>query len=223
MKRSEKMQEKEQLREVAILKARFLPEDVDQPKNPLFAAGSDWNLNACVGANGGQKDLYDYGRGFIEAGHAIVQAAINRSIVLDLAIYPAAFSYRHGVELLLKHLIGALGKANGTGEDFPRNHGIDNLMAKVLEINAQIDPPIMEAEAPGRVSELVQSFHDIDATNQVFRYPIGTKNEQHLADYKLINVEVLHAYMVTLYDFLSRWIDQAERRIADNAEAFGYE
>lgn len=214
------MSEEEQPREVAILKSRFLPV-VDQPANPLFTNGPDVHLNACVGDNGGRKDLYDYGRGFVEAGHAIINAAEHRLIFVDLSIYPAAFSYRHGVELLLKHLIGALGAALGTKQDFPRNHGIDNLIAKVLEINAQIDPSIMEAEAPGRVAELVGHFHDIDATNQVFRYPIGTKNEQHLADYKLINVAVLRAYMEELYALLSRWIDQAERRIAENAEAYG--
>ncbi len=73
--------------------------------NMLFRSGPDFQLNACVGTNGGPYDLRAYGQGFFEGGKAIIQAARNRAAPVDILVYPAAFSFRHGIELYLKHLL----------------------------------------------------------------------------------------------------------------------
>ena len=48
---------------------------------------------------------FDYGRGFFDGGHAAVKSAQEFVGPVDLLVYPAAFSYRHGIELYLKHLV----------------------------------------------------------------------------------------------------------------------
>jgi len=48
-------------------------------------------MNVCVGDNGGPCDLFDYGRGFSEGGHAAVQSAQNVEVSVDLIVHPAAF------------------------------------------------------------------------------------------------------------------------------------
>jgi hypothetical protein len=73
--------------------------------NSLFRKGPNWKLNAKVGANGGPYDFADYAQGFFDAGHKIVEAIKREEWRIDSLIYPAAFSYRHGIELYLKHLI----------------------------------------------------------------------------------------------------------------------
>lgn len=72
--------------------------NVDQPGNPLFTNGENHQMNACVGDNGGPYNLFDYGRGFFEGGHAAVKSAQDYIGPVDLLVYPAAFAYRHGIE-----------------------------------------------------------------------------------------------------------------------------
>ncbi len=65
---------------------------VDQPENPLFTNGDNHQMNACVGDNGGPYNLFDYGRGFFEGGHAAVKSAQEYIGPVDLLVYPAAFA-----------------------------------------------------------------------------------------------------------------------------------
>ena len=74
--------------------------------NMLFRSGPDYQLNACVGTNGGPYDLRSLGQGFFDGGKAIIHAAREGTAPVDILVYPAAFSFRHGIELYLKHLLG---------------------------------------------------------------------------------------------------------------------
>lgn len=165
-------------------------------------------MNACVGDNGGPFNLFDYGRGFFDGGHAIVKSAQDYIMPVDLAIYPAAFSYRHAIELYLKHLIFALNTILETGETFKKNHSITQLWNTTVDLNAATKAGLMEQDAIDRAGELIGYFDAFDPTGQVFRYPEDIKGNRHLADHKLINVDVLRDQMKELQVTLERWVYQ---------------
>ncbi|MFM9976938.1 MAG: hypothetical protein ACKVOP_02675 [Sphingomonadaceae bacterium] len=185
---------------------------VNQPENPLFTNGTKTYLNACVGDNGGPYDLFDYGKGFFEGGHAIVQAAETMTAPVDLLVYPAAFSYRHGIELLLKQLVISLNLLLGEGNKFQPNHNMRQLWTDVVTLTNSIKKSLMEKDAVDRAGEMIVHFDAFDPTGQVFRYPESIKGNRHLADHKLINVDVLRKQMRELQEILERWYYQAADR-----------
>lgn len=182
---------------------------VDQPENPLFTNGENHQMNACVGDNGGPYNLFDYGRGFFEGGHAAVKSAQDYIGPVDLLVYPAAFAYRHGIELYLKHLVFALNTILETGRSFEKNHKMIDLWKEVVNLHVAIGRELIEPEAIARAGELIGYFDAFDPTGQVFRYPEDIKGNRHLAEHKLINVEVLRDQMAELREILERWVYQA--------------
>lgn len=179
---------------------------VDQPENPLFTNGENTNMNACVGDNGGPYNLFDYGRGFFEGGHAAVKSAQDSIGPVDLLVYPAAFAYRHAIELYLKHLVAVLNTILGTGKTLDKHHKMIDLWGQVAELNGAVDAELIEGEAVDRAGALIGYFDAFDPTGQVFRYPEDIKGNRHLADHKLINVEVLRDQMAELREILDRWV-----------------
>ncbi|MFM6831472.1 MAG: hypothetical protein ACKOVA_14230 [Novosphingobium sp.] len=71
---------------------------VDQPENPLFTNGENHQMNACVGDNGGPYNLFDYGRGFFEGGHAAVKSAQDYIGPVDLLVYARTTIAMHASE-----------------------------------------------------------------------------------------------------------------------------
>jgi hypothetical protein len=182
---------------------------VDQPSNPLFTNGDNMHMNACVGDNGGPYELFDYGKGFFEGGHAIVVAAAGNVAPVDWLVYPAAFAYRHGIELLLKQLVLTLNVILESRDGFRKHHKMMDLWREVEALNGKIDTDLISDEMIARASALVGYFDAFDPTGQVFRYPEDIKGNRHLAEHKLINVEVLRDQMKELQQILETWYYQA--------------
>lgn len=182
---------------------------VDQPENPLFTNGKNWKMNACVGDNGGPYELFHYAEGFFEGGHAVVQSAENPTALIDLLIYPAAFSYRHAIELMLKQLVLSLNLILGTGGEIKKIHSMTELWNEVERLTKSHDRDLIERQEVKRAGELVGHFNDIDPTGQVFRYPEDFRGNRHLTEHKLINVEVLREQMKELQEILKRWYHKA--------------
>ena len=182
---------------------------VDQPNNPLFTNGENASMNACVGRNGGPYDLLDYGRGFFDGGDAAVLSAQEYRGPVDLLVYPAAFAYRHGVELYLKHLAVILNQILETGESFRKQHGRMDLWRGVVDLDAAAGADLVERTAMDRAGMLIGFFDAFDPTGQVFRYPEDIRGNRHLAEHKLINVEVLRDHMRELREILKFWIYRA--------------
>ena len=183
---------------------------INQPENPLFTNGENYSMNACVGDNGGPYGLFEYGRGFFKAGHSIVKSAEVRDAPVDLAVYPAAFTYRHGIELFLKHIVVGLNIVLETGETFKKNHRMIDLWDEVVALSEKLQRRLIEQEAVKRAGVLIGYFDAFDPTGQVFRYPEDIRGNRHLADHKIINVEVLRYHMMELQDILERWVYQIE-------------
>ncbi|MBT0671286.1 hypothetical protein HT136_23220 [Novosphingobium profundi] len=184
--------------------------EVDQPENPLFTNGENWNMNACVGDNGGPYTLFQYSEGFFESSHETVDLIRSRAAKIDLLIYPIAFSYRHGIELMLKQLLTSMNNLLETGEGFKKRHQMSQLWGDMLELAGKYEEQLIEPEAIERAGVIIGHFDDFDPTGQVFRYPEDIKGNRHLSNHKLINVEVLQTHMKELQEILRRWYYQIE-------------
>lgn len=191
----------------------------DFKTNDLFKPGIDSNLNACVGDNGGPYDNVDYGEGFFRAGQAIVAAAKAMSLPVDIAVYPAAFSFRHGTELFLKQLISDVSKYNGDPKPWKKGHDLQKLWERLsLEVFAA-GPEVFDPAEYQLINKIILDFVEIDPTGQVFRYPEDIQGNQHLAELKLINVEVLGEAMTKLHGTLENWYYRIEDLRAAKLEA----
>ncbi|PZU07650.1 MAG: hypothetical protein DI606_16340 [Sphingobium sp.] len=182
---------------------------VDQPANPLFTNGENFQMNACVGANGGPYELFHYANGFFEAGHAAIEAARKCTAPVDTLIYPIAFSYRHAIELMLKQMIVKLNLLLGSHEGFKKSHQIDVLWDEVSRLTAEHGHDLIEPDAVERIGAIIGHFHSFDPTGQVFRYPFDRQDNRHLEGHSLINVEVLQVYMHDLQQTMERWYYEA--------------
>lgn len=187
---------------------------VDQPENPLFTNGENYQMNACVGDNGGPYELFHYGEGFFNGGHAIVSSAEKHEAPVDFLIYPAAFSYRHGIELFLKQMSVTLNRILETGKTFGKNHSLKQRWEDVLRMNGEVNADLMDPVSIARAGELIGYFDEFDPSGTVFRYPEDLKGNRHLTDHKLINVIVLREQMKEIQEILARWYYQASDILA---------
>ncbi len=193
--------------------------------NALFTSGPNYQLNACVGErNGGPWDLAAYGRGFFSGGQLIVAGCIgctDGSASVDTIVYPAAFVFRHGIELYLKHLLKQLRVLNDSDLDAKRrpDHFIADLFASVKGELLKVNPPVVDPSEIPMVQEFIGDFAKIDPTGQAFRYPEDISNNTHLTGLTVINVEVLADYMDTLQRVLEGWICSVDSRVSYTLEA----
>ncbi|HLL26905.1 MAG TPA: hypothetical protein VKT73_04555 [Xanthobacteraceae bacterium] len=173
--------------------------------NQLFRAGPNADLNACVGDNGGPYDFSDYGEGFFEGAKKIVDAIKSGEWAIDILIYPAAFSFRHGIELYVKYLIAELSKYNKSAAEYKKNHLLtENWNILVAEAQKSKLSMFKDAELDS-AGKIITEFCQIDPTGQVFRYPEDIKGNPHLKNISVINVEVLETGMNELHAMLEKW------------------
>lgn len=177
--------------------------------NSLFRPGPRPTLNACVGTNGGPYDFGSYGEGFFEGGFQIIAAIERGEWTVDLLIYPAAFSFRHGIELYLKHMVCLFSEKSG-GDTYKKTHTLqDNwkeFEKQALSTNSSMFAPLELSVA----KDIIDDFCNIDPSGQVFRYPEDIKGNQHLVGLGVINAEVLGDGMRVLHDLLEKWRLSAE-------------
>src|SRR2546423_1882738 len=90
--------------------------------NSLFGPGSDWELNACVGKNGGPADFQRLAWGYFDAGNRLVKSLKKDSTGIDGVIYPVVNIFRQGIELYIKHLCRDLPFLCGKQADIKLTH-----------------------------------------------------------------------------------------------------
>lgn len=173
--------------------------------NTLFRNGPNAQLNACIGTNGGPYDFSDYGEGFFEGAKQIIAAIRRGEWTIDILIYPAAFSYRHGIELYVKHLLKELSAYNKSGVEYERTHKLQDNWARVVEEAKKSKLTFFDETELSLVGDIIAEFCQIDPTGQVFRYPEDIKGNKHLEGLDVINVEVLEQGMAVVHDRLDTW------------------
>lgn len=188
----------------------------DFRQNAMFRPGRDWQMNACVGNNGGPYDLYDYAHGFFEAARVIIKRANDRDAAVDTLVYPACFNFRHGIELYVKYGIKAVAELTGNGARYRTNHSIlDNWKAFRDTANRELG---FKPEDVRLVDEIVACFSDVDPNGQIFRYPESIKGERHLEDWHTINLTYVGIALDRIVAIFTEWRFQIQGALAYNAQ-----
>jgi len=163
---------------------------MDDQNEKLFAAGPDWQLNACV--NYAFDDLYAYAEGYKRAADILTEQLVaNPSYGLDFAVYPLVFLYRHAIELQLKGIIRdgkrILGKGARPGQD-SRDHRLDRLW--------RLARPILEEVWPGAagstldtIDRVLRELSQADPDSQAFRYDRDRKGLRTKPMLTHVNIE----------------------------------
>lgn len=169
-------------------------------ENDLCAGGTNINLNACVGRNGGPADFGRYAQGYFEAGDRLVRSLNRDHYGVDGLIYPLVMVYRHGVEAMLKQLaVMSTLLAEGKQEVYYTHKLVDNwaVLKRCLPL---LDVPPDEIAIAGFV---IEDLVEIDPFGECFRYPISNRGNLHLEDWSLINVSVFAKGMKRLIGVLN--------------------
>ena len=167
----------------------------------LFDAGSDPDLNACVGNNTGSDDDHGYVTGFGQAALALIAAAKQQAyldpdtnqqvdVYMDALIYPIGFCARHHIELFLKRQIARVSSLRGTPPiTMDSTHELYDLLAQLEQLCVSADRRLPELLVPLKAA--IAEFAGVDPTGQVFRYRKSKDDETHLADVGRINLQAL--------------------------------
>lgn len=188
--------------------------------NSLFRPGPDGRLNACVGKNGGPAGFDRYASGYFEAGARLVASLKEDSSAVDCLIYPLVMVYRHGIEIVLKHLSKTLSRLCEQSTEPNLTHKLLDNWKIVRRFLNQLEP---ENEALDRVESILKDFVEIDPRGENFRYPEAKDGSMLLQDTSIINVEVFGEGMAYIANYLEGacyWVEHLEEM---RAESLKYE
>jgi hypothetical protein len=181
--------------------------DVDLSKVPwpivgdkLFAADDDdWWHNACLHFSRDEWDLY--ATGYKDAADLIIERVIQTRQGMDTLIYPAAFLYRHYLELRLKELIIHAEQLLDLSGEIKHLHRIDLLWISARRLLEQVwpDGPKPDLDV---VSECIKEFCELDSQSMSFRYPVTKDGAETLPGVKHINLRHLMDVMARVASLL---------------------
>ncbi len=183
--------------------------------NSLFCPGPDIRLNACVGKNGGPAGFDRYASGYFEAGARLVASLKADPMSVDCLIYPLVMTYRHGIEIELKHLVRVLPSLCGKEAAPKQTHKLIDNWKTVRQLLIELEEG---DEVLDRVESLLKDFVEIDPRGESFRYPESTRGSMLLQDTSIINVEVFEDGMASIAKYLEGACYWAEHLGEQNAE-----
>jgi hypothetical protein len=179
----------------------FWPQRGDVPFAPgvdrKSAAHLDWF---------GTDDLGFLAEGFLAAGHFVVDGAAESILHADQFFFPAAYLYRHAMELQLKALLraGLPTPYSASEERALGGHNLNDLwqLVKPLILTRW---PEGEPDTVSAVEAVLEQFHQIDSSGQEFRYThdkrSGARYLQHAP--RVIDMQNLKAVAAGTFTFLA--------------------
>lgn len=108
--------------------------------------------------------------GFGRAAEYLTENRADFDAEIDQVGLAVFYLQRHRVELVLKGLLHALGKA------VPSTHALDRLWRACHEAVCEVDPTIWGG-LPRGCPDLIDALTKTDETSMVFRYPVDKKGE----------------------------------------------
>ena len=175
------------------------------------------HLNACVGNNGGPYDLYDYAHGYFQAAQALLAESRKPGAIIDILVYPACLTFRHAVELFLKYLVTELARLAETDDIFTKNHRLSKNWETAKRLLAKTKFPASAVQI-ATLDTVVKALEDIDPRGETFRYPESFKNEQHLAEWSLINLVLLDQRREETFGVCHDWHGSLEAMLEEQRE-----
>ena len=189
--------------------------------NDLFKPSDDWQLNACVGKNGGPYDFQAYSVGYFNAARVLVDAILVDSIGIDLAIYPIVYCYRHGIELGLKYLANLLPEIwNEVPQSMRATHELTDVW-RVVKPYLLRDKAFDESGANvPYVEDVINDIIQFDPKAEVFRFPSDSRSHQFfLQDSAHINIGVLNSTLEAVRNIFDGWFIAGTAILDFNYEA----
>jgi hypothetical protein len=172
----------------------------DEPKaryqaNDLFQKGKNWELNACVGTNGGPYDYSSFSDGFFTGANELVELMRTDNSKIDVCVYPIVSNYRQGLELGIKHCIISAQQVSGGKSTLRMDHDLNELWNDFLKIRKTLPKDLCENEDETFMTAVIKDFSKTDPKGMVFRYPEDRMRKQQIDAFELINLDVLQTAM----------------------------
>lgn len=173
--------------------------------NDLFKPDNPWQLNACIGMNGGPYDFDAYSRGYFSAAKTLVDAVIADNTEIDLTVYPIVYCYRHGIELALKHLAYLLPQIWGEASQQISTHKLIDAWGVVKTYLLRDQVFDEEGTQIGYVDSVINDIIQFDPTAEVFRFPSDRSGGFYLQDAAHINIPVLSETLEAVRGIFEGW------------------
>lgn len=148
-----------------------------------------------------------YLNGFKRAADMVADASGAEGIDPSDLFYPAAYLYRHHVELFLKELV-RLGVQLGTFEKCEvcgvlGSHDLHNLWKLVKRVALAANPEPAKDKGLAGADQLIQELHQLDSSGQAFRYAARKDGKPSLGGApRVVNLANLKSRMDALSQFL---------------------
>lgn len=181
----------------SLLKKKNSTNNMDIPN--IFEVTNTTTYIACVGTNGfinGET----YATGYFSAAKALLERIVingGDGQEMDTLVYPILYSFRHGIELSLKHLLRELHTIDTKQFDLSsiQNHNLLNLW-KDWEKYVPFDRRIEEAS--NGLGSIVEQIHKADQSGQEFRYHVDLDEERTLNEHWRVDlVTVIKLLQIT--------------------------
>jgi hypothetical protein len=170
--------------------------------NDLFKPDNVWQYNACVGNKYCSFEYDDYAIGYFEAGERLVNSLLNNRRLLVVLILPIVFTYRHAIELSLKHVVSYTRFFNGNKIIIKKTH---KLIDNWNEIKEKLDKEIIDEDTITNIDQILRDFINIDPIGEAFRYPYNKKDCPNLEQITHINLIVFAEAMKYVSIFFRGW------------------
>jgi len=162
--------------------------------------GATWKLNACLGYS--HASLFSVAQKYKESADTLTATAVRGEIMLDKAILPIAFLYRHVLELLIKDIIFTARRVEDEGNNYPQEHNLEILWPEAMRLLKKH----YGKEAPKELDymqPIIDDFHTHDPWSFSFRYPTDKKGNPTQGSFWKINLRNFYEVMNRVYSLLS--------------------
>ena len=172
------------------------PDETDS----LFASTPDWRMRAILEFSAADWDAYLIG--FKREADIILDQLASDPHYQELIVFPVLFLYRHYLELKMKQLIAQGSALLDQDAIFPSTHSLLDLWRTCRPIITSVFPESQGHDASA-VTKIIEEFHSIDPSSELFRYPISKKSRvtipENLKQLDLANVARVMAKLETFF------------------------
>lgn len=167
-----------------------------QKGDKLIKKPSDYNDLSVIG-NGSRGYLKQTNieEGYYRAAILLLDKAIKSSSIDDKdgLIYPALFSFRHHLELVIKNCI-----KNFSGKVINDKHSLSSLWG---ELNKSVPKYDANDDVCRAVDSIIEELHQIDTNSMSFRYAEDKQGKPTISNEKDIDLQNLKQVVKKMYNF----------------------
>ena len=149
----------------------------------VFCGDEYWQANARINFSCNRFDLY--ATGYKDAGDRLVELVLAELKGRDTLIYPIVFLYRQYIELRLKEIIKQGQVLLEKPEKTEKTHNLETLWTAAKKIIDQVFEHETDSSDSLKYAEhVINEFSKIDRRSYSFRYPIDTKGQPNLDEFR---------------------------------------